>query len=260
MIPSMWNDVVELNDFYQSPLGERARQMIRLRLRALWPDLRDMSVLGLGYASPYLRQFAGEAQRIVAAMPGQQGIIPWPEDGHNRAVLVDETALPLPDSSVDRALIVHGVECAEHLRDMLREIWRVLAPSGRAAFVVPNRTSLWAQIDRTPFGQGHPFTQAQIQRLLRGSMFTPVGAMRALYMPPMKLRPMIRTAGAWERAGQRLFPRFGGVMIIEAAKQLYGGQAVPVKRTRPVVVALPQPARPAHAGRHLKLARENEDD
>ena len=75
----MWNDVVELNDFYQSPLGERARQMIRLRLRALWPDLRDMSVLGLGYASPYLRQFAGEAQRIVAArrIASPSGRFPW---------------------------------------------------------------------------------------------------------------------------------------------------------------------------------------
>ncbi len=256
----MWNDVVELNDFYQSPLGERARQMIRLRLRALWPDLRDMSVLGLGYASPYLRQFAGEAVRIVAAMPAQQGIIPWPEDGGNRAVLVDETALPLPDSSIDRVLVVHGIECAEHLRDMLREVWRVLAPSGRAAFVVPNRTSLWAQIDRTPFGQGHPYTQAQIQRLLRGSMFTPVETARALYMPPMKLRPMIRTAGAWERAGARLCPRVGGVMIIEAAKQLYGGQAIPMRRTQPVVVALPQAARPAHAGRNLRIASRHADD
>ncbi len=214
-------------------------------------------MLGLGYAAPYLRQFAGEATRIVAAMPAQQGIIPWPGDGANRAVLVDETALPLPDSSIDRALVVHGVECAEQLRDMLREIWRVLTPSGRAAFVVPNRTSLWAQIDRTPFGQGHPFTQAQIQRLLRGSMFTPVGAVRALYMPPMKLRPLVRTAGAWERAGQRLFPRIGGVMIIEAAKQLYGAQATPVRRTRPVVVALPRPARPAHAGR---IVRDDADD
>jgi hypothetical protein len=256
----MWNDVTELNDFYQSPLGERARQMIRLRLRALWPDLRDMSLLGIGYANPYLRQFAGEAGRIVAAMPAQQGIIPWPEDGPNRAVLVDEVALPLDDSSIDRALVVHGVECAEQLRDMLREIWRVLAPSGRAAFVVPNRTSLWAQIDRTPFGQGHPFTQVQIQRLLRGSMFTPLGTMRALYMPPMKLRPMIRTAGAWERAGSRLFPRIGGVMLIEASKQLYGANAVPVRRHKPVVVALPRPARPAHAGRNAHRSVDEKSD
>ena len=57
---AMWNDVVDLNGFYQSPLGERARQMIRLRLRALWPDLEGMTLLGLGYAAPYLRQFGGE--------------------------------------------------------------------------------------------------------------------------------------------------------------------------------------------------------
>jgi SAM-dependent methyltransferase len=243
----MWNDVAELNEFYQSPLGARARQMIRLRLRALWPELHGMSLLGLGYAGPYLRQFSGEATRVIAAMPAQQGIIPWPDDGANRAVLVDETALPLADSSIDRAIIVHGVECAEQLRDMLREIWRVLVPSGRVAFVVPNRTSLWAQIDRTPFGQGHPFTQAQIQHLLRSNMFTPLGTMRALYVPPIRMRPILKTAGAWERAGARLFPRLGGVMLIEASKQLYGGNAIPVRRRRPVVVSLPRPARTAHS-------------
>jgi hypothetical protein len=80
-------------------------------------------------------------------------------------------------------------------------------------------------------------------------MFTPLGTMRALYMPPMKLRPMIRTAGAWERAGSRLFPRIGGVMLIEASKQLYGANAIPVRQRKPVVVALPRPPRPAHAGR-----------
>ncbi|MEX1110077.1 MAG: methyltransferase domain-containing protein [Dongiaceae bacterium] len=252
----MWNDVVDLNDFYQTPLGERARQMIRLRLRAMWPDLADMTLLGLGYATPYLRQFSGEAGRVIAAMPAQQGIIPWPVEGANRAMLVDETALPLADESVDRALIVHGVECAEQLRDMLRELWRVMASSGRIAFVVPNRSSLWAQIERTPFGQGHPYSQAQIHRLLRGCMFTPLGTLRALYMPPMRLRPMLRMAGAWERAGSRLFPRLGGVMVIEAAKQLYGANAVPVRRRRPVVVPMPQPARNAHAAQMLQDANE----
>ena len=58
---------------------------------------------------------------------------------------------------------------------------------------------------------------------------------------------MLRMAGAWERAGSRLFPRLGGVMVIEAAKQLYGANAVPVRRRRPVVVSLPQPVRNAHA-------------
>ena len=65
----MHTDVVDLRDFYETRLGQVARHMIRRGIRTLWPDLRGFSVLGLGYATPYLRQFRGEAERVVALMP-----------------------------------------------------------------------------------------------------------------------------------------------------------------------------------------------
>ena len=37
--------------------------MIRRRMRTMWPNLRDLSVLGVGYATPYLRPFAEQAER-----------------------------------------------------------------------------------------------------------------------------------------------------------------------------------------------------
>ena len=253
----MWQDVVDLKEFYDRDIGHTARQLLRLRIRNLWPDLRGQRVLGIGYATPYLRQFLEEAERVGAVMPAAQGVMPWPREGAGMTVLSEETELPFPDNSIDRVLLVHALESSEHPGDMLRELWRVMAASGRIAFVVPNRSSLWAQIERTPFGQGHPYSQAQIHRLLRGCMFTPLGTLRALHMPPMRFRPMLRMAGAWERAGSRLFPRLGGVMVIEAAKQLYGANAVPVRRRRPVVVSLPQPVRNAHAAQMLRDAIED---
>ena len=62
----MWQDIIDLNAFYASPLGQVARRAIRRRIRALWPDLRGQSVLGLGFATPYLRPFQGEAERVLA--------------------------------------------------------------------------------------------------------------------------------------------------------------------------------------------------
>ena len=64
----MWSDVVDLNEFYASPLGQVARRMIRRKLRQLWPNVRGQSVLGLGYATPYLHQFRDEAARVIAVM------------------------------------------------------------------------------------------------------------------------------------------------------------------------------------------------
>ena len=37
----MWQDVVDLHDFYQTPLGGVTRRLLLARIRALWPDLRD---------------------------------------------------------------------------------------------------------------------------------------------------------------------------------------------------------------------------
>ena len=158
----MWTDVVDLNEFYQSRLGQVARRLIRRRMREIWPDVRGMTVLGMGYATPYLRPYRDEAERVIAAMPAQQGVIHWPEDGPGQVALTEETELPLPDLSVDRLLLVHAVENSENLRAMMREAWRVLAEGGRLLVVVPNRRGIWARFEqRSPFGHGHPYSQRQ---------------------------------------------------------------------------------------------------
>ncbi len=217
----MRQDTIDLNAFYASPLGQVARRAIRRRIRALWPDLRGQSVLGLGFATPYLRPFQGEAERVLAIMPATLGVMAWPADEARRVALADEAELPLPDGSIDRALLVHAVESSEQLRPMLREIWRVLDGGGRLLVVVPNRRGIWARFERTPFGSGHPFSPAQLSRLLRDSLFSPLTTETALYMPPLKSRMMLRVAGAWERIGERWGLPFAGAVIIEASKQVY---------------------------------------
>ena len=218
---AMWQDINDLNAFYASSLGQVTRRIIRRRIRALWPDLRGQSVLGIGFATPYLRPFKGEAERVLAIMPATLGVMAWPVGEARRVALADEAELPLPDGSIDRALLVHAVESSEQLRPMLREIWRVLDGGGRLLVVVPNRRGVWARFERTPFGSGHPFSPPQLSRLLRDSLFSPLTTQTALYMPPLKSRMMLRTAGAWERAGERWGLPFAGAVIIEASKQVY---------------------------------------
>jgi SAM-dependent methyltransferase len=243
----MWHDVVDLRDFYESQLGEVTRRMVRRAIRSLWPSVTGQRVLGLGYATPYLRQFVPEAERVLAFMPASQGVIHWPQDGRGLTGLVDETELPLPDCSIDRVLLVHAIESGEYQRDMLREIWRVLTGDGRLIVVAPNRRGIWARLDRTPLGWGHPFSKAQLSRLLRDNMFTPTRAERALFMPPFRSRPLLRSAPAWERIGSRWFPTVSGVVVLEAGKQLYAASQRPARRrfARPIVVPFPSAVRPA---------------
>jgi SAM-dependent methyltransferase len=222
----MWSDVIDLRDFYDSSLGQSARRMIRRKIRAIWPDSHDMRVLGLGFATPYLRPFREETERVVAVMPSSQGVLPWPPEGPSLVCLADETDLPLPDRSIDRVLLVHTLESAEQVRATLREIWRVLADSGRLLVVAPNRRGIWARLERTPFGQGRPYTPSQLSRLLRDNMYTPLQTSTALFMPPFQSRFVLRSAPAWEQVGERWFPTFAGVLLVEAAKQIYAGSAL----------------------------------
>ena len=237
-------DVVDLRDFYAGGLGQAARRVIRRRVHALWPDVRGLSVLGLGYAVPYLGPLRTDGARVLSTMPARQGVLHWPADGGGLTALADEAELPFPDLSIDRVLVVHALETTEQVRPMMREIWRVLTGGGRLLVIAPNRRGLWARFERTPFGHGQPYSPGQLSRLLRETMFTPVRAHAALFVPPTRSRMVLASATAWEKVGQRLFAHFGGVVIAEATKQIYAGHAEAVpgrRRARGYVPAAERP-------------------
>lgn len=222
----MWNDVVDLRDFYHTAAGGVARRMVRRAIRQMWPDVGGQRVLGLGYGIPYLGGFREQAERVIAAMPAPQGVIHWPDEEPRLVTLVDEYDLPFDDLSMDRVLLVHALECVEQVRPFLREVWRVMADSGRLLIVVPNRRGLWAATERTPFGHGRPYSSGQLSRLMRDNLLTPLATRQALFCPPMRLRLVLSTANASERIGLTMFGHFGGVVLMEAVKQIYAGTPI----------------------------------
>lgn len=237
----MASDVVDLRDFYRTQLGQVARRMIRQAVRRMWPDLHGMRLLGIGYPAPFLTAISPETERTVALMPASLGVLAWPPDGANLALLADEGELPFADFSIDRVLLVHALETSEQAGTLLKEVWRVLAGGGRVMIIAPNRRGIWARLDRTPFGSGRPYTMSQLSQLLRDELFTPVATGAALFVPPSRSRMVLRSARAWERVGVRWFPTFAGVIIIEATKQIYA---------KPIVARTPRRRlvyRPAHS-------------
>ena len=94
----MYLDVVDLKGFYSRRLGQIVRRQIGLRLRRQWPTAATDRILGIGYATPYLAEFA-DAERRLAFMPAAQGVVSWPGDGPNAAALVRDDALPLEGGS-----------------------------------------------------------------------------------------------------------------------------------------------------------------
>jgi SAM-dependent methyltransferase len=237
----MYRDVVDLREFYQSSLGQVALRQVRRRIREFWPDLTGQSVLGIGYATPYLKPFIGEAARVTAVMPAAQGVVFWPADGKGLVTLAEESSLPFDDLSFDRVIIVHALEGTEHTRQMLREVWRVLAGGGRLLIVAANRSGLWSRTERTPFGHGSPYSTSQLNLMLRDNLFVPERSARALYVPPVGSRFLLSTAPAWERLGDRWFSTFAGVNLVEATKQIYAASGPVVAAPSRRRLAFPRP-------------------
>lgn len=228
----MHMDVVDLRDFYARPLGRVVRRHLGRRIREIWPDVFGLDVAGFGYATPYLRLFLDEAERVLALMPAQQGVIYWPKEGPNRTALIEEDDWPLPDDCLDRLLLVHTVENSEALSAMLRQAWRVLRPGGRLLIVTPNRRGIWARRETTPFGHGRPFSRGQLMQLLRDAMFSPTDWSAALFFLPFDWRPLLRWAGGFESSTRIFGHRLAGVLLVEASKQFYASTPVRVRSVR----------------------------
>ncbi|MBU0858467.1 MAG: class I SAM-dependent methyltransferase, partial [Alphaproteobacteria bacterium] len=214
------------------------------RIMAFWPDVKGLRVMGCGYATPYMKALrAGGTERVFAIMQAGQGVHGWPDDGANLVALTDEAELPLETESVDRILLIHGLEHAEFPDALMRELWRILKSNGRILLIVPNRLGLWARADWTPFGHGRPWSMGQIHHFLEDNMFIHERTDRALFMPPFRSFLMLRSAYLIESIGRRVFPGLAGVYIVEAGKQIYaarGKAARNPRRARRILV--PEPA------------------
>lgn len=244
----MRRSIEELRIFYGEPAGALARRLLARRLDDAWGEAVGCDVLGIGYATPWLDAFVG-ARRVVAAMPGGQGVELWPPAGRNRTVLVDDRRLPFAAGSFDRILLVHALEEAEDAAGLLTEAVRALSPAGRIILIAAARGGLWSRVEATPFGHGRPFTRRQLEQLVRGAGLEPTAWSQTLYVPPWS--PLLPLADGFEQVGRRVMPGAAGVILLEATRQAYArvhpGSAV---ATAPVLAPALQP-QPASRSRRV---------
>ncbi|WP_370338562.1 class I SAM-dependent methyltransferase [Parvularcula marina] len=214
--------VSELEGFYASAMGAVAQEALSTKLTQAWGTAEHLRVAGFGYTQPYLGVFTG-AERMVAMSPAGAGIR---AGGDVPAALVSECAWPLPDASIDRLLILHGMEESSDARRLLREAWRVLADDGLMIIAVANRRGPWAMVETSPFAAGQPYSRRQLDDALKAAMFGPTAHATALHFPPIRNKALLRLAPTWERLGATIedwrlppiFPNLAGVNLVEARK------------------------------------------
>lgn len=248
----MRRSIEDLRAFYGEPTGALVRRLVARRLDDAWGEAAGCDILGLGYATPWLDAFVG-ARRIVAAMPGGQGVELWPSAGRNRTLLVDEGRLPFAAGAFDRIVLIHALEEADDPAAMLIEAVRALAPAGRMILAVAARGGLWARAEATPFGHGRPFTRGQLERLVRQVGLEPTAWSQTLYTPPW--RPLLGMADGIEQMGGMIGLGTAGVILLEASRQAYArvrpsGSAVRARANPPELVPQPATRNPALGRRH----------
>jgi SAM-dependent methyltransferase len=232
-------NVVSFKQWYSSPLGRRVRMELGATVRRFWPQCRGDIVAGLGFTLPYLRLFQQDCTGLVSLMLRDQGAIYWPAEGENRSLLVQDNALPIGDNMLNRVIVCHALEHSHHSINVLKEVWRVLAPGGRALIIVPNRRGLWSQAASTPFGSGQPYTAMQLRHRASAVGFTFVEVMTALYFPPLEWKWAVAIAPMLEFLGRLFLPGAGGVVMLEVEKQIYASIPEPVHAPRAALFPVP---------------------
>ncbi|MBE7209575.1 MAG: methyltransferase domain-containing protein [Gluconacetobacter diazotrophicus] len=239
----MLDDIQAMAGFYATRTGRNAAAAINRRLAGFWPDLRNQRLLGLGYTAPFLPTWRRQVRHHVDAVTAHALA------NLRSSCIVQDDQLPFPDALFDRVLLVHAVETATDLTRMLRAVQRLLRDDGRLLLVVPNRTGLLAHGERTPFGDGAPFSVGRVERLLARSLFRIERLEGALFLPPGEGRVPVLAGSVAERLGRHVSPRLSGVLIAEAVKDIGGAVPLPVgsavrslrRRLLPVAARLPVP-------------------
>lgn len=214
-------DVMRLIKFYRSPLGGISRRVVRDQVHALCGSVKGRRILGLGFATPYMRFAIEDAERVVSLMPARQGASVWPREGLSTTVLCDPMEMPLVDASIDLVIAVHSFEFAADAEELMRELWRVCAPDAQLVVVVPRRNGIWAARDNSPFGNGNPFSLRQLDHLLRDHSFKPEAHRYALNFLPSDMRFLLKMSSMFEGAGRLFGPAMSGALIVSARKQQF---------------------------------------
>ena len=222
--------------FYESRLGRTTRRLITRRMATILSDrlaARKPSgtVAGLGYARPYLQFLDRVFEQAVGLQSTGPGAVQWPRGKAGRLAVVDGVNLPVLPASLEALLLVHGLEHSNRPADLLEECWRVLESQGLLILVVPNRGSIWAGSEITPFGHGQPYSVNQIRGILEDHDFEVGRIHRALAVPPSNSFFYPRVASMVDR----LPTLMGGVLIVEARKMIYSVRGMPAKEKKRIL-------------------------
>ena len=137
-------------------------------------------------------------------------------------VRADAGSLPFEDASIDMLTLAHVLEFSHRPQNAMREAYRVLRPEGHLFLLCFNHLSLLGLRSLLDLSSEYPWHGEffSIRRL--GDWLDVLGMVVAGgsyigYAPPGTPPSQF---SVWEKAGDRWWPMFGGIILLHAIKRL----------------------------------------
>ncbi len=149
--------------------------------------------------------------------------------------------LPFASQSIDLVALPHVLEFTDDPHEVLREVARVLMPEGRLVITGFNPLSLWGMRQGMRRLGTESFLPAQSQMIaftrlkdwLKLLGFDIVRGRFGCYCPPNRTDKWLQRTAFMEKAGDRWWPIFGAVYMLQAVKRVRGMRLVgPAWKTR----------------------------
>ncbi|NMM36099.1 MAG: class I SAM-dependent methyltransferase [Glaciimonas sp.] len=222
--PSSEKSIIALGSWLDTPVGEYVRAWEQARFDALTVDIFGFNAVQIG-----LPQLAAlNANRMPrrwltnAHMP-KQTTLPI-------ALLHDFAELPFASQSLDLVVLPHVLEFSQEPHQILREVERVLIPEGQVIISGFNPASLWGMRQAVGRLSGVHFLPQNgefisLPRLKDWLKLLNMEVSRGhfgCYVPPCKTDQWLQRFAFMEKAGDRWWPYFGAVYMVQAIKRVKG--------------------------------------
>lgn len=226
--PPAQKAIISLGPWLETPVGSYMRTWQQSRLDMLTADIFGFNAVQIGLPQ-------------INALQANRMKNKWLTDTHapagdqvgNRPPIVvvhDFAELPFASQSLDLVVLPHVLEFAEEPHQVLREVERVLIPEGQVIVTGFNPASLWGVRQAGGRLTGAHFLPQNgefisLPRLKDWLKLLSMEVNRGhfgCYAPPCLTDKWLNRFSFMERAGDRWWPYFGAVYIVQAIKRVRG--------------------------------------
>lgn len=220
--------IIALGSWLGTAPGAYMQAWEQARLNALTADIFGFNAVQIGLPQLDALQANRMPNRWVSGthMPGGK----LTQGGVRIAITHDVAELPFASQSLDLVVLPHVLEFACEPHQVLREIERVLIPEGQLIICGFNPASLWGLRQAAGRVTGRHFLPQNgefihLPRLKDWLKLLNMEVNRGhfgCYAPPCLTEKWLNRFDFMENAGDRWWPYFGAVYIVQAIKRVHG--------------------------------------